>query len=125
MAFVLGNALMVVRADGEARELLRLKESENNYGSRTIQWTPDGRYILFVKQANEKAPCELWRIPAEGGQAQNLGVAMEELDELRVHPDGRRLALMAGKKDAGEVWVMENFLPAAQNRKASVAKRSH
>jgi Tol biopolymer transport system component len=125
MAFVLGNALMVVRADGVARELLRLKESERFYGSRTIQWTPDGRYILFVKQANEKAPCELWRIPAEGGQAQNLGVAMEELDELRVHPDGRRLAFMAGKKDAGEVWVMENFLPAAQNRKASVAKRSH
>ena len=123
MAFVMGNALMVVRADGEARELYRLKEPERFYGWGTIMWTPDGRYILFVKKANEKAPGELWSIPAEGGQAQNLGVAMEDLIELRVHPDGRRLAFTAGKRDASEIWVMENFLPAAQPRKTSVTKR--
>jgi Tol biopolymer transport system component len=29
------------------------------------------------------------------------------------HPDGRRIAFMAGGKQY-EVWVMENFLPAAK-----------
>jgi len=30
---------------------------------------------------------------------------------LRTHPDGRRLAFVAGRHKT-EVWVMENFLPA-------------
>lgn len=123
IAFIMGNALMVMRVDGEARELLKLKEPEKFRLVNGAMWTTDGRYILFIKKANEQAPDELWSIPAEGGQAQNLGVAMEELRELRVHPDGRRLAFTGGKKNASEIWVMENFLPAAQTRKTPASRR--
>ncbi len=56
---------------------------------------------------------ELWRISAEGGEPQKLELAMENLRDLRFHPDGRRIAFSGGKF-SGEVWVMENFLPKAE-----------
>ena len=60
---------------------------------------------------------ELWRIPADGGQPQEVGLAMDRLRHLRVHPDGRRIAFTAGRQ-TGEMWVMENFLPKPEVAKA-------
>jgi hypothetical protein len=56
-------------------------------------------------------------MPLEGGTPEKLDLAIEGLtvagwENLRRHPDGRRIAFAAGEtKD--ELWVMENFLPAA------------
>ncbi len=100
-------------AGGEPRELLRLKEPES-IGS--LVWTPDGREVIFGKNRStslEDRKRELWRISAEGGEPQKLELAMENLRDLRFHPDGRRIAFSGGKF-SGEVWVMENFLPKAE-----------
>jgi len=68
----------------------------------------DGRYILFgVSRGKEP---ELWRISAEGGQPQNLGIRMEGIHTLSVHPDGRRIAFSGGSI-IREVWALENYLP--------------
>ena len=76
-----------------------------------VAWTPDGRYLLFGRHsALEPSLRELWRIPVGGGEPQKLDLAMEDLRNLRIHPDGRRIAFTAGT-DRSEVWVMENFLP--------------
>ena len=72
-----------------------------------MAWSSDGRHVLFARRG------ELWRVPAEGGEPENLGYVMEGLRELRLHPDGARIAFTAGT-DKGEVWVMENLLPAAE-----------
>ena len=92
--------------------------------NRVIDWTPDGRYVIFGKGYNsiQKPMVELWRISADGGEPQRLGIAMDQIAGLRVHPDGRRIAFTAGQTKS-EVWVMENFLPAAQTRKTSVSRR--
>ena len=57
---------------------------------------------------------ELWRIPAEGGEPQNLGLTMKVYQPLSFHPDGRRIAFTGPGLSLGdEVWAMENFLPTA------------
>ena len=54
----------------------------------------------------------LWRISAEEGEPQVLALDLkgDQLNSLRFHPDGRRIAFIAGDHKE-EVWVMENFLP--------------
>jgi Tol biopolymer transport system component len=102
-------------AGGETRELYNLKPPQ---GFRSIAWTADGHGILFSKAISDKAEepkCELWRIPAEGGAAQNLGFSMDQLSIMSVHPDGKHIAYMSGLYK-GEVWVMENFLPEGKSR---------
>jgi Tol biopolymer transport system component len=119
---VVRNKLKVMpAAGGEPRELLRLKYPPEEFVWYVgPAWTPDGRYILFVKgkyspdqpllYADE--PHELWRIPAEGGKPQKL--AIDGLSHISIHPDGRRIAFASappGHGEGEEIWVMENFLP--------------
>jgi hypothetical protein len=90
---------------------------------QTLAWTPDGRHLLFGMDragadASGSAITELWRISSEGGQPQKLELAMDSLRDLRMHPDGRHIAFVAGRHK-GEVWVMENFLPRT---KAAVSR---
>ena len=75
-------------------------------------WTPDGGHLLFAKRRNEAT--ELWRIPVEGGEPENLGLAMGKIEHLSIHPDGRRIAFTGpGPSSGDEVWVMENILPTS------------
>jgi Tol biopolymer transport system component len=76
-------------------------------------WTPDSRHIIYARTVQgEKRKFELWRISAEGGEPQNLGLVMEGLEPygLSVHPDGKRIAFTAGT-GREEVWVLKDFLP--------------
>lgn len=106
-------------AGGEARELLRLGGEKEVPFWGAPWWTPDGRYIAFLKGAKGEAQIpnrdriwQLWRIAAEGGVPQRLGLTVgRQMGGLRPHPDGRRLATTDFKADL-EVWVMENFLPS-------------
>jgi Tol biopolymer transport system component len=97
---------------GEAKELLRVEQPNALPPWSGLAWTPDGKYILFAQRAGDAAqqPFELWRIPAGGGTPQNTGIAMKELRDLRVHPDGQRIVFGAGEIQ-DETWVLENFLP--------------
>jgi Tol biopolymer transport system component len=97
-------------ATGQARRVFRSPQR-----IQTLAWTPDGRRLLFGMDrlaggAAEPATTELWLVPVEGGQPRKLDLAMDSLADLRMHPDGRHIAFVAGTHK-GEVWVMENFLP--------------
>jgi Tol biopolymer transport system component len=89
-------------AGGERRELLHL-ESTND--SCRLTWTPDSRYVLCRNQEGQ-----VWRVPASGGEARKLVIPVKGLRELRVHPDGKRVAMWA-QEPGSEIWVLENFLP--------------
>ena len=94
---------MIPSAGGQPRQIHRQPRSAGRIYS--VTWTRDGRYLLFSRRG------EVWRVPADGGGAVKLDLPrMESLRELRVHPDGRRLAFTAGV-GAAEVWVMENLWP--------------
>jgi Tol biopolymer transport system component len=97
---------------GETRELLRVQSPERLFQPA---WMPDGGHLLFGKGRIEgqEPRLELWRIPAEGGEPQDLGLAMEGLllYGLSIHPDGQRIAFTAGRDLGSQTWVMENVLP--------------
>ena len=54
----------------------------------------------------------------EGGDPTPVGVTLVGLQDLSLHPDGRRLAFDVGREEA-EVWVMENFLPELKGETVS------
>jgi len=107
-----GKALKVVPASGgETRELLRLP-GRADYSE--LSWTPDSHKILYaVSTTGQKPKFEFWRVSADGGNPENLGLAMEGLLPygLSVHPGGRRIAFTAGTPGRTEVWVLKDFLP--------------
>lgn len=112
------TALMVLPiADGEAREVLRAQEPE---WISVPAWTPDSRHVMYARTIySEKPKFELWRISAEGGEPQKLGLVMEGLEPygLSVHPDGKRIAFTAGT-EREEVWVLKDFLPVRKTARS-------
>ena len=63
--------------------------------------------MLFAKRDRTR---ELWRISAAGGEPEKLDWDITGTRYLRMHPDGRRFAFVAGEVER-EVWVMEKLLP--------------
>jgi Tol biopolymer transport system component len=105
--------LVMPAAGGETREVVRI-EGGFPGSAGSLSWTPDGRYVAFLKGVKGKdGQWQLWRIAAEGGEPQRMGlIVARQLVGLGLHPDGRRVAISDVKVDL-EVWVMENFLPKA------------
>ena len=106
------TALMALpTTGGEPRELLRAKDPAR---IGVTAWTADSRQIIYARSVTgEKGMFEFWRISAEGGEPQNLGLKMEAQVPygLSVHPDGTRIAFTAGTLRRIDVWVLKDFLP--------------
>jgi len=110
-------------AGGEWRELCRFPKSETD-GSWQLAWTPDGRNLLMVRRTGKDGIPELWRIPIAGGEPQRTGLSMEGMGSFSLHPDGRRIAFDSGRRGGSpnELWVLENFLAAAESKPVAGAR---
>jgi Tol biopolymer transport system component len=97
---------------GECRDVMRLNKGET---ITTLTWMPDGKNLLFAKRKEKQQKCGLWKVSVDGGEPQNLGLAMERLANLRIHPDGQRIAFCSSHLNS-EIWMMENFLPKKKNK---------
>jgi Tol biopolymer transport system component len=110
-----GSKIEVVpTTGGPSREVVQA--SPWNDGSRynALAWTPDQRYILFTPSPSNDGQVSLWRVPASGGAAEQVGLTMRGLTSVQVQPDAHRLFF--GANDAGprEIWALENFLPGSK-----------
>lgn len=73
--------------------------------ANTMVWSPDGRWLLIRRDSDaEETPSTLELVPVDGGPPRVLmeGAAPRH---LRLHPDGRRLAMTSGRQKS-ELWVM-------------------
>jgi Tol biopolymer transport system component len=108
------TSLVVTPAGGgDPREVIRLS-GDSSARERTdglgLAWSPDQRYLFFVRPDIRA----IWRVPVAGGEAENIGVSMNRIHTLRMHPDGRRIAFDSVVDAPSEVWALENFLPKAR-----------
>ena len=105
--------LIMPASGGEARELVKVDGEKEIPFWGNATWTPDSHYVVFFKGVKGKeGQWQLWRVAAEGGEPQPLGLNItgQLVGPLQLHPDGRHVVF----GDVGvnlEVWVMENFLP--------------
>jgi serine/threonine protein kinase len=92
---------------GIQKEILELKMPD---WISAFAWTPD-HHILFLKGRRDRIddPHHLWRIAAAGGEPTDLKMTTDYAYDIRVHPDGKRIAIWT-LIDTSELWVLENFL---------------
>jgi Tol biopolymer transport system component len=98
-----GCILRVPTRGGTARVILREVGIDNS----SVQWTPDGSHILFIRSGAGQNADELRVIPASGGEAKTL-FSYPNLEGVRIHPDGRRIMFRGGEVRE-ELWVLENL----------------
>ncbi len=109
------NSLAVLRVDtGEIREVTTIPPPN---WFQNIAWTPDGRHLLFTKHfaagGSESEKVELCRVAVDSGEEQDLGLSLQGIRDLSIHPDGRRIAFTV-MRDVTEIWIMENLLPGSE-----------
>jgi Tol biopolymer transport system component len=108
VVFQVDGAVKTVSLNGgEPRELFR--GLARSYG---LRWTRDGRYI--IARALRTASSEIWRVPAQGGTPLKLDLAVPQMQFFALHPDNRRFAFSVDEGSKTELWLLENFLPAAK-----------
>jgi Tol biopolymer transport system component len=107
---------MVLKAmefpDGTPREICRLNQTS---GPAEAAWSPDGRFIYYTDVVPGPGPdWHLWRVPADGGTPQDVGLGVAGFEYLAVHPDGLRVTIAARtvNPQPPEIRAWDNFLPA-------------
>ena len=107
-------------ASRELRPIYRTSRGNFIPASILLDWMPDGKSLLFVTSPHSsrtwdsdvEPPFSLFRIPAYGGQPEKL-LEAEWIWQIRVHPDGRRIAIET-RPPRTETWVVDNLFAAGK-----------
>jgi Tol biopolymer transport system component len=115
------SAILLSPAEGgPTRELMRVNRP---VGLTVLAWTPGGKELVVWERLSETPsygpgdPVQLWLVNVADGQRRKLDLGGAHLPpnaRVSLHPDGRQLAYMTVGSTHTELWVLENFLPAAK-----------
>jgi serine/threonine-protein kinase len=99
-----------LREPANAREMLRGDVSERFCPSA---WTADDREVIYTGSLMKRSPSgdggRLWALNADTSQVRLIGLSVDGLNEVRLSPDGHRIAYDGGWPSQ-EVWVLDNVL---------------
>ncbi len=59
-------------------------------GDSNPRWSPDGKSVLFI--STRSGSSQVWRIPADGGEAEQVTDEPLDVESLAVSPDGTHIA---------------------------------
>jgi dipeptidyl aminopeptidase/acylaminoacyl peptidase len=91
------SAIWIVPFDGSA-EPLQFTSGERR--DTTPRWSADGKWLAFTSsRGDEKAPSNLYVIPAGGGEARKLTDLKESVEWVTWSPDSTRIAFTARVRD--------------------------
>jgi Tol biopolymer transport system component len=100
---------------GQATELYRQQDTSLMPVYRYPVWSKDGRHIFFATAPPKgKQHGDIWSIAADGGEPQPLGIAMNEISDLDLHPDGKQL-VFANSEWRDEIWVAKNLFSSSKS----------
>jgi Tol biopolymer transport system component len=96
----------VVSIPVEGGERRTIAEFDSGYVS-SIAWAPDGKkiYIALRGETNDE---RLLLKDIQSGELIDLGLQVDYMRELDIHPDGTKLVFQARKINF-EIWAMENI----------------
>jgi hypothetical protein len=100
---------------GEWNHLVTLNAQRPAQNPFPIEYTPDGRWILYADR-DAAGRDSLFRVSPGGGTPERMGdfpLKYARNGLFRLSPDGRNL-LTFGKHSLPEFWLLENFEPKAQ-----------
>lgn len=103
------ETLMVMPAAGGAPRVIA---TVRNAEVKSLEWMPGGKELLFLTPGQ---PPSIWRAQLDGRPPQRLQTTLDGYSTFRLHPDGKRLALISGAMRS-EVWAIDNAVPAANER---------
>ena len=78
--------------DGRRRVQLTFDDKSSSY---LPQWSPDGQWLAFLSDRGEDETVQVWRMAADGGEAQRLTSFKGGASDFAWAPDSRQLAVIA------------------------------
>jgi Tol biopolymer transport system component len=112
LAFWVDNTLMTMPANGG--EPAAVKTGNVTRRGAINSWSPDGKRIFFVGLAKEGVPgsdeqCDIWSVPAEGGEPVPLQIGLHRLWFFHIHPGGKRIVFYDEYYPPDEIWALRNL----------------
>jgi Tol biopolymer transport system component len=104
----ISNLMLIPSEGGEARTLWNI-DGAYFFSNGAFTWSRDGHYVIAARERNRIS--EIWRIPLDGSAPRKVEFPdTKRLMTLRMDPDGKTIAFVAGDLPKPELWVLENFL---------------
>ena len=97
-------------ANGESRELVRLSPPARIGNMDAIDWTPDGRAVVYSRLNGDEG---MWMVPIDGGAPHKITVNVgRPIIGWQIYTKTGQVAFTTNSTFGRlEVWKMENFLP--------------
>ncbi|MBI3932910.1 MAG: S9 family peptidase [Acidobacteria bacterium] len=106
--------LWIVGSDGAGARRLTAHEASD----ASAAWSPDGRWVYFL--STRSGSSQVFRIPADGGEAEAVTRLPLDVGSFRLSPDGSLLAVsLEVFPECGELGCTTKRLAEAEGRKAS------
>jgi len=105
------NILEIMPASGgPPRELLKDRDMGASRFNG-VAWTPDNRYVVFVRAGDQPRQSALWKVPVGGGPAEPMNIEVSgTLRFPNLSPDGSRVLFAVGGQTEPAIWTLENFI---------------